>query len=483
MGDHRRSNRNEEKETDYPVHSRLFLVCDKSTKKEDLEDAFSEFGDIEAIKIPRDHKTGEQKGVAYIKFYKTSHAAAALEEMHAKILPNTRKPLKVMVAASKSGIRGDYDSEHFKRLFVTVPKVATEEEITDYFQEFGQVISVLIQRDRNTGESKGFAYVTFKQFSEAAIAFEEADKKYRAIFAQPKGERRFESTFESNLNALATKSTMSTNILSMVNTQPQGYTCVSAIVSPHLTQQDVEHLFDIVPGMVNCQYIMDLMREYAKVFVIYSNPISAAYAVEKLNNFNYPPGQKMFVKPDFFNKGVYPEIKREIPNAMRNLTNAINTANTSIPDLAQLIDAVAQASNIIKTAAGVAEKQLPDSSDLNYCSVTLPPPKPLANINSSIAKRCFLVCQPQPPPLTVLRDIFCRFGDLINVYTIPSKTVGYACYATATAADSARQTLHGAEVCGVRMKVLEAEEKRRPSNNYDDDDDYYNTSNKKMKHN
>lgn len=57
-----------------------------------------------------------------------------------------------------------------------------------------------------------------------------------------------------------------------------------------------------------------------------------------------------------------------------------------------------------------------------------------------------------------MRDIFCRFGNLISVYTLPNKTVGYARYSTVESADEALNTLHGAEVCGVRMKVVEADE-------------------------
>lgn len=99
--------------------------------------------------------------------------------------------------------------------------------------------------------------------------------------------------------------------------------------------------------------------------------------------------------------------------------------------------------------------------------------------------RCFIVCTPQPPPIYALRDVFCRFGHLIDVYMLTNRNCGYAKYANKDSAEQAikvsclsvnaysiiyycnlcLQTLHGAEICGIRLKVLEAEE---PRNGADD---------------
>lgn len=459
-----RRKRNEDKPDDWPTYSRLFIVCEKKVTEGQLEDAFSKFGKIEDVRMPRDHNSGEPKGIAFMKFSKTSEAAEALEEMNMKVISGTNRPLKVMVAANRSDIQNDeYDDDvRYKRLFINVAKSANENEIKEHFDQFGAVENVLVQRDRNSGEPKGFAYVKYRKFSDAARAFEDCDKKYRAIFALPKGHnKRSETSFESNINNLAaTSANMRSSIFSMMNTSPQGYTRINFMCSPYLNQHQVQRFFDIVPGMVNCRYFVDLVRNFGKGTVSYSNPVSAAYAVDKLNKFEYPPGLKIFVKPDNSNFDAHEQNFSSLPNVVNNLKNAIaSTNNSSSPDLAQLAEAIAEASKMIKMATGgVSDDTIPDSTDLNYCSVKLPPTQPLADMDSAVAKRCFLVCKPQPPPLTVLRDIFCRFGDLINVYTLPNKTVGYARYATTQAADAAISTLHGAEICGVRIKVLEAED-------------------------
>ncbi|XP_045510057.1 RNA-binding protein 45-like [Colias croceus] len=455
MDNRRKYSRNEERSEDVPVYSRLFVVCDRNLKEETLRDEFSKFGIIDDLRIPLDHNTGEPKGIAFIKYSKTSEAAVALENMHGKTLRS--RQLKVMVAANRSDIQTDeLDDEKYRRLFLHIAKEMNEDHVKEHFQQYGFVEDVLVQRDRNTGAPRGFAYVKFRKFSEAAIAFEQCDRRYRAIFASPKGQRRPETTFESNINSLVAGN----SIMSMMNVRPKGFTRLHFMCSPYLLEMHVARLFNIIPGMINCKLIFDIVRNFSKGFVEYSNPICAQYALEQLNEFEYPPGQRIFVKPATLNFGQHEENSFNLPNTVNKLKDAINsTQNSQTPDLAKLAEAIAEASKIIKMAtAGVADDNIPDAGDLNYCSVALPSPQPLADIDSPVAKRCFLICKPQPPPLTVLRDIFCRFGNLINVYTLPNKTVGYARYSTVESADMAIKTLHGAEICGVRIKVIEAEE-------------------------
>ncbi|XP_072935271.1 RNA-binding protein 45-like [Epargyreus clarus] len=461
--------RRHESSEDSPVYSRLFIVCDRNSTEQDFREAFSQFGTVENIRIPHDPNTGNAKGIVFIKFSKTSEAAAALEAMNFQTLPNSNRRLKIMIATNRSDIRDSQDednTEKYLRLFVTIPRKMRENELEEYFNQFGKVDSVLIQRDRETHESKGFAYITYRTFKEAALAFEGCDRSYRCVFSQPKRHRRNpETVFQSSISNLASSSlNHNTALVSMMTARPEGYTRVNFVCSPYLTQLHVERLFDIIPGMIHCRYFVDLMRNHGKGMVQYSNPVSAAHAVAKINDFECPPGSRIHVNPGNNKFDTHEKNFDNLPNVVKNLKGAIeSSSNTSTPDLAQLAEAIAEASKLIKMATtGVNDNDLPDTADVKYCSVPLPQPQPLADIDSPTAKRCFLVCKPQPPPLTVLRDIFCRFGNLITVYTLPNKTVGYARYARSESADEAIKVLHGAEICGVRIKVLEADDEVPP---------------------
>ena len=53
-----------------------------------------------------------------------------------------------------------------------------------------------------------------------------------------------------------------------------------------------------------------------------------------------------------------------------------------------------------------------------YCNIPLPLPHPLKPEDTEASERLFIVCQPSSVPEKVLRDAFCRFGNLIDVYLL-----------------------------------------------------------------
>jgi cold-inducible RNA-binding protein len=84
-----------------------------------------------------------------------------------------------------------------KNLFVgNLPFTATEDELRDLFSAFGEVQQVRIMTDRDTGKSRGFAFVEIADDDAAAKAISDLNGKElggRALTineARPKPERR-----------------------------------------------------------------------------------------------------------------------------------------------------------------------------------------------------------------------------------------------------------------------------------------------------
>ena len=73
----------------------------------------------------------------------------------------------------------------------------------------------------------------------------------------------------------------------------------------------------------------------------------------------------------------------------------------------------------------------------------LPAPQPLASMESPVAERLFFVCTMSPPPLYALKDVFSRYGNLIDIYMLSGKNCGYAKYGEKDSADRAVAALHG----------------------------------------
>ena len=183
--------RSQSNKYDDPPNSRLFIVCGKSITEDEFKEAFEVFGEIEEIWVLKDKVTNDPKGVTYIKFSKTSEAALAMEEMNGKCIGSHPRPLKVLIAHSRDqGSRREMnEEERLVRLFVVVPKSLGESDLREHFNQFGDVDYVSIVRDRTTKESKGFAYVKYHRMSHAAKAFEDCDRTFKPVFADPKPQK------------------------------------------------------------------------------------------------------------------------------------------------------------------------------------------------------------------------------------------------------------------------------------------------------
>ncbi|XP_066260581.1 RNA-binding protein 45 [Euwallacea similis] len=460
---------------DDPPLSRLFIVGPKSLTEQDYRTHFHEFGQIDEIWMVNDKNTGEYKGITYIKYSKTSEAANALETMNGAILNNNGRRIKVLIAASREqgSKRDSNEAEKMQRLFIVCPKHMTDDDLHDEFKRYGELEYVSVVKDKQTRESKGIAFVKYYRFSDAARAFEECDRKYKAVFAEPKSydsfSRRGEpKDFYANSSLLPTPSrNNSFSSFSPLNLSSpvagpsgvnEGYTRLNVIASPDINQDQMWKLFDIVPGLDYCQvrYQGGHMRPTRAVGeVVYTSPQWAAHAKEKLHGFEYPPGFRLIVKPILEGNTQSP---REGPDKRKDLMHIAET----IAQASSLIQAAGLNPSAILNLGGIS-----DSNSQIQCNVNLPDPKPLAGVDEECVARCFIVCT-TPLPNTLLRDVFCRFGNLIEAYLLANKNCGYARYTDWSSCEQAIKTLHGADINGVRLKVMLAEEQRKRFKTNDD---------------
>lgn len=243
------------------------------------------------------------------------------------------------------------------RLFCVLPKTMTDNELQQEFSKFGSIEYVTVVKDRNTNESKGFGYVKFKKVSSAAKAFEECDRKYKAVFAEPKKPKQehnemikynngvncsYDNVGCGQSSAMLGKSSISLEIATNYS-NPEGYTKLQVIAHPALNQDQLWKLFDIVPGLDYCHLKTDARYRMPRgeATVVYTNPSAASYAREKLHGFEYPPGHRMIVKPD-------------MSGVQKNAKTTPGNFGMSNPrtDLAHLAETIAQATSLIQ-AAGI----------------------------------------------------------------------------------------------------------------------------------
>ncbi|XP_062600321.1 RNA-binding protein 45-like [Saccostrea cucullata] len=501
-----------------PPNSRLFILCGKGIKEEEFKEAFEKFGTVEDIWVVKDRKTNEDKGVVYIKYSKASEAALALEEMNMKTLPGHPKPLKVIIASSKreGAVRDPREDEKNLRLFVICPKTYTKEDLRKEFEQYGDIDSAMIVSDKHTGERKGFGYIRFHRPYHAALAFENCDPSFKPKFADPKNSERrdrdrdFEggyggggydremNRFGGGYNDYDSRDRGSKRHYEQMRGPPrdiydaymheggnpgppgpvmggggqgpmdllQSYNTPTLstrlqITAPiGLTQGYLTRLFSLIPGLEYC----DLNETTGVAYARYVSAQCAAYARDKLNGFEYPIGSRLMVR--------FADEQRPMegppmggPKMMDPSYGGYPGPRGGGPPNDGQNETLRRAAAVLERAGLNPETILNTSYNFErvpYCSIPLPPPKQMLPEDTDVAQRLFIVCQPSGIPEKVLRDAFCRMGHLIDVYLLPARNYGYAKFATKDSAMKAIQTLHGQNLAGNRLKVLEAEPQRGP---------------------
>ncbi|KAL7383372.1 hypothetical protein ABVT39_009456 [Epinephelus coioides] len=446
---------------DDPPNSRLFVVTSRSITEEELRESFSVFGDIQGVWVVKDKQTKESKGICYVKFSKSSQACLAMEEMHGKVLAEGTKPIKVFIAQSRSSTRHrDVEDEELTRIFVMIPKSFSEEDLKNTFKEYGDIEYCVIIKNKTTGESKGLGYVRYYKPSQAAVAIENCDKTYRAILAEPRTKNTapeeypvgpprgdYSSSGGDSMNQYAFPMADPGNYPVMDYRSSDMTRCLMISTRAALTQEQVFALFDIIPGMEYCELQRDAYgMSKGHALIRYSNLGSAVYAKEKLNGFEYPPGNRLVV--NFVDDGE----DRSSPvgrMAMQFVATQMMSAAWNGPSSSQAMKPPS-----FPSVSPMARIQ----TDVN-----LPSMKKLAPPDSKAKERLFVVFSPSPLPPDVLEDVFCRFGSLIEVHLVPGRKVGYMKYADKQCADEAMAALHGRVVNGVKMKVMLADPPREES--------------------
>jgi len=425
-----------------PPNSRLFIVCGKEITEDDFRDAFEAHGTVEKVEIHRDKK-GESKGIAYIKFSKTSEAALAIEQLNGRCIGDHPRPLKVLIANNRdqANCRNEKEDERLLRLFVVVAKDQLEADLKEYFNTFGAVQYVNIVKDRETRLSKGFAYIKYYRLVHAAKAFETCDRSYKPVFADPRPPKcddlHLTNGFSSRSNSDSSRQ--------------EGCCVLTVVCSPAVNEDQLWRLFDLIPGLDYTELRrVDPRNNRSVGTAVYTSFRAASYAKKKLHGFEYPPGERLIVKFD---------------NSDQNLQHHYTPPPSyhhppphSYPqDLKSLADTIAQATSLIKAANLNDNSNCHYNYDPSYCSIALPAPQPLAPMDSVVAERLFVVCTPSPPPIYAVKDVFGRFGSLIDFYFLNGKRCGYALFSQAESANEAISSLNGQEICGARMKVMLAE--------------------------
>jgi len=383
--------------------------------------------------------TNESKGIAYIKFTKASSAALSIESAQ-----DSESPYKVMIADAKgsrsSKIQSNEpeDNPPRSRLFVTMSKAPTEEEVTKIFRSFEGFEYCKLVKDRSC------SFVKFNKASNAALAMETItteDPKIRVVIAEPKSKRGRESrppdhSFGGNRKRSEYQDQEYSDFYSSFQ-YPSNFPFVYPAYLPRqrlfivcpksLTQEQLARVFSRVPGMEYCDLKKDKRTGDSKGFayVNYSTPQAALLAKDQFDGYEFPGG--ISIKVTFAEplgvKGNVPPLEPFMNEPYNQLILNNNAYYSS--------------------QAPIEETKFDRKRDRER------------DQNSPEGSRLFVVFTGKNISNGNLGDIFGQFPGLEYAKLIRDKNYGYVKYTSASSAQLAIQHLNGTEVNNkaTRLKV------------------------------
>ena len=148
-----------------------------------LKSEFEECGEVVSARVQMDRNTGKSRGFGYVEFAEPASVEKALELAGKEIdgrpinvdrSSNNKAPGNAAnTNEARRSAYGDKTSPPSAVLFVgNLSWSATEESLWDLFAEYGDIKSVRMPTDRESGKVKGFGYVEFFEIELAKKAFQ-----------------------------------------------------------------------------------------------------------------------------------------------------------------------------------------------------------------------------------------------------------------------------------------------------------------------
>lgn len=155
------------------------------TTVEDVQSLFSHYGEVLMTKLPLNRKAGRCRGFAFVDMETREAQQEAIAGLDGTLLHGRR--IRVSEAISKE------QGEKLSKIFVgNLSTKLKKEDLFQLYDEHGDVKEVIIPTDNFTGETRGFAFVIFKDDSaskaiEATHGLELQGRSLVVSKALPKG--------------------------------------------------------------------------------------------------------------------------------------------------------------------------------------------------------------------------------------------------------------------------------------------------------
>jgi len=174
---------------------------DFSVDEDGLRQAFEDFGTVTAVKIPLDRETQNPRGFGFVTLSSTTTTAKEIiskmdqSELYGRMI-KVSEPFDRRPSARYDPTEFNAAGSEEVKLYVGNLDFDTQEgHVIDMFERYGTVVDSYFPTDRETGNKRGFAFITMAA-ADAEVACQQLNgqdvdgRSIRVNEAQPKGTKK-----------------------------------------------------------------------------------------------------------------------------------------------------------------------------------------------------------------------------------------------------------------------------------------------------
>ncbi|KAH0472709.1 MAG: hypothetical protein KVP17_003272 [Porospora cf. gigantea B] len=135
-------------------------------------------GKVADIQLIKDARSGKSKGVAYVEFYEQASVLRAISLGSGAMIMGQRvviqasqaeknRAAKVAKQQAAEMLSGNGPLKIYVGGLVDTLSTITEAELMQLFEPFGEILSVDVHKDPYTAKNKGYAFIHYRQASDA----------------------------------------------------------------------------------------------------------------------------------------------------------------------------------------------------------------------------------------------------------------------------------------------------------------------------